>query len=151
MIQFPYNGQGSVNFCSVSVNIYSINLSVPEMFIFKPLIGLTSQQTRKSIYVLPFVSGYAINGRDVQFGFGSGLNFPTLGWIIIGNYDYPLGLYDVNIYYNTSDGNLDPTGQILMWSGLMNFYPADSDHANVQYVPYTNNDSDTDHVYITAE
>jgi hypothetical protein len=71
-----------------------------------------------------------------------------LGVIFLGSTDYPLGFYDVVIYQNSSNSNLDPSGLTTIWNGLMNL----TNNANaspVDYTEYTTNDSDTESVYIT--
>ena len=72
----------------------------------------------------------------------------STGTIFLGSTDYPLGFYDVTIYENTDNSNLDPTGLTIIYTGLMNL-EASSDAEPVTYSEYTTNDSDTESVYIT--
>ena len=66
----------------------------------------------------------------------------------LGNTDFPLGFYDVVIYQNSSNSNLDPSGLTTIWNGLMNL-TSNSTTNPVTYTEYTTNDSDTESVYIT--
>tara|TARA_Y100000593_G_C4116668_1_gene240598 strand:- start:3 stop:446 length:444 start_codon:yes stop_codon:yes gene_type:complete len=72
----------------------------------------------------------------------------TAGVVFLGSTDYPLGFYDLNIYQNTDNTNLDPTGLTVIYTGLANLSPT-SDAEPVEYTEYTTNDSDTESVYIT--
>jgi hypothetical protein len=137
---------------SATSNITYINL-YDEMTnsTYKPLVKVTSQLTGKEKYFIPTTS-YSNKDRYVQL-----ITFvtttvdndaPLLGVIFLGSTDYPLGFYDVVIYQNSSNSNLDPSGLTTIWNGLMNL----TNNANaspVDYTEYTTNDSDTESVYIT--
>ena len=74
-------------------------------------------------------------------------DLPLLGLIILGTTDYPFGFYDVTIYQNSSNSNLDPSGlTTTLYTGLLNLRSLVD---TTQYTSYTINDSDTDSVYIT--
>ena len=58
-----------------------------------------------------------------------------------------LGVYDVTIYQNNNNANLDPANAVkVLYVGLMNLI---SSTATTDYSEYTTNDSDTESVYIT--
>ena len=77
----------------------------------------------------------------------AGFDLPLVGLIQLGNTNYPLGFYDVTIYQNSSNSNLDPSGlTTTLYTGLLNLT---SSIDTTQYKQYTINDSDTDSVYIT--
>ena len=73
----------------------------------------------------------------------------------IGTTDSPLGFYDFNLYQNTDGSNNDPTGLNLLYAGTINavLSPTNSDGTTttptVEYKEYTNNDADTDSIYLT--
>ena len=77
----------------------------------------------------------------------AGFDLPLVGLIQLGSTDYPLGFYDVTIYQNSSNSNLDPSGlNTTLYTGLLNLI---SSTDTTQYKQYTTNDTDTDSVYIT--
>ncbi len=123
---------------------------------FKVLVTVTSQQTGKSKTFLPFTSYSALIKHYPRYMlmFVLLMTDPddevlSLGYVYFGNTDYPLGFYDVIIYENTSNVNLDPTGLTVVWNGLMNLTSNDSATIPVGYKEYTTNDADTDSVYVT--
>ena len=71
------------------------------------------------------------------------------GIMRIGDTDFPLGFYDISLYKNTSNTNLDPSGLTLVYTGLAFATGATSDQEPTKYSEYTTNDSDTESVYIT--
>ena len=117
---------------------------------YKPLIGITSQLSKETVYFVPF--NYSANNRYVLLGIITvvipGAEILTLGTVYLGTKDRPFGLYDMTIYQNTSNTNLDPTGLTTIWNGLMNLKAADNFPA-VQYNEYNTNDTETESVYIT--
>lgn len=117
---------------------------------WKPLIVLTSQQTKKSKIFIPTTFDATHGDRYVEMSFLTWFTSESLtgGLIILGTDEYPYGLYDLTIYANTSSTNLDPTTLSLIYSGLANVYAPDSDQP-VFYNEYTANDTDNDVVYIT--
>tara|TARA_R100001230_G_C5545503_1_gene74800 strand:+ start:67 stop:531 length:465 start_codon:yes stop_codon:yes gene_type:complete len=77
-------------------------------------------------------------------------NFLT-GTLNLGNTDFPLGFYDVTIYQNTSDTNLDPDGLTQIYSTLMNLKINSSANTSVvDYKEYTDNDTEINNVYLTS-
>ena len=105
----------------------------------RPLISIKSQQTEKILNFMASVVTTTINN--------AGLDLPLLGLIVLGNTNYPLGFYDITIYQNSSNSNLDPSGlNTTLYTGLLNLT---SSTDTTQYKQYTTNDTDTDSVYIT--
>ena len=129
------------------LNIYDKATSVD----YKPLITFTSQLTGKS---KTFVSTLnATTNKDRYVELGCMVTYQdsetlTAGIIYLGNTDFPLGFYDVTIYQNSSNTNLDPSGLTTIYTGLMNLTSTTGTEA-VKYSEYTTNDSDTESVYIT--
>jgi hypothetical protein len=71
------------------------------------------------------------------------------GIIQLGTTDFPLGFYDVILYNNTDNTNIDPTGLTVIWKGLMNLTGFNSNTESVTYKEYTTNDADTESIYLT--
>ena len=123
--------------------------------IYRPLLVMTSQFTGKSKALTVNVEdNFAYIERYVNIGFVSSRTYeePVEGVIKLGTTDFPLGFYDVVIYENSSDENLDPTGLPVIWNGLMNVKlrkEADDTPIPVKYTEYTNNDADTESIYLT--
>ena len=135
------------------INLYDeINIVKPILgTLYKPLQILTSQSTGNS---RAFTGSIVEQDRERYIRLAcvtstyAGFNQPDAGNIQVGTKDYPLGLYDITMYENTENGNLDPTGLKIIYSGLANL--SDIDGADgTTYSEYTTNDSDTDSVYIT--
>jgi hypothetical protein len=120
---------------------------------YSPLISLTSQLTGKSKAFRPL--SVNTTNKDRYIGILIEI-FPTIGseslvdgQIFLGSTDYPLGFYDVTIYQNSSNLNLDPDNTVkTIYLGLANL-SATTDADPVTYSEYTTNDSDTESVYIT--
>jgi len=113
----------------------------------RPLISIKSQQTQKVLNFMP--SGVTISTADRynKLTYKIGADAPVGGLIILGNTDYPLGFYDVTIYQNNNNANLDPANAVkVLYVGLLNLI---SSIATTDYSEYTTNDSDTESVYIT--
>lgn len=150
MIQLRTSGE--VNRFRVSIYDKMTNVD------YRPLIELRSQQSGKISYCIPLASETDTSKKErfIKYGIvpSQTADSPTFGFVKIGTADSPYGFYDFNMYQNTSNTNLDPTGLTRIYTGLMNLEPAqtgDSDTPNpaVTYTEYTNNDSDTDNVYLT--
>jgi hypothetical protein len=113
----------------------------------RPLISIKSQQTQKILNFMP--SGVTISTADRynKLTYKIGADSALGGLIALGNTDYPLGFYDVTIYQNNNNANLDPANAVkVLYVGLMNLI---SSTATTDYSEYTTNDSDTESVYIT--
>tara|TARA_R100000655_G_C2994720_1_gene193561 strand:+ start:2618 stop:3061 length:444 start_codon:yes stop_codon:yes gene_type:complete len=119
---------------------------------YRPLITVTSQLTGKSKTCIFASANYAYKDRYVQLLMYVapilGAENLSAGSMYLGTTDYPLGFYDVTIYQNTDDTNIDPTGLTVIYQGLMNL-TSDSNTNPVRYTEYNDNDSDTESVYIT--
>lgn len=117
----------------------------------KPLVELKSQQTNKKLFFIPSLFVITDQNRFCYFTFTSNfvLSIPTAGLLQMGNTDYPLGFYDVTVYKNTSNSNLDPSAAnvVPVYYTLMNLF--DSTKSPSTFNSYTTNDADTNSVYIT--
>jgi hypothetical protein len=97
----------------------------------------TTVYTNKDRYVQCLV--YVTNGSE---NLGSGVMW-------LGNTDFPFGFYDVTIYQNVNNSNLDPASAVkTIYTGLANLNSITAT-IPVGYTEYTTNDSDTESVYIT--
>jgi|TARA_R100000084_G_C4639559_1_gene142995 hypothetical protein len=119
----------------------------------RSLCTFTSQFTGKSKTV-SLNTGYGdFNSRYVQYGVFTNRDADQenllTGIIQLGTTDFPLGFYDVTIYNNTDNTNLDPTGLPVIWNGLMNLTGFSSATQSAKYTEYTNNDADTESIYLT--
>ena len=114
----------------------------------RPLISIKSQQTEKELNFMASLVTITNENRYTEMKYTIGTNdIPLLGLIKLGNTDYPFGFYDVTIYQNSSNSNLDPSGlTTTLYTGLLNLRSLVD---TTQYKQYTINDSDTDSVYIT--
>lgn len=116
----------------------------------RPLISIKSQQTEKILNFMASVVTTTNENRYTQMSYtinNAGFDLPLVGLIQLGSTDYPLGFYDVTIYQNSSNSNLDPSGlNTTLYTGLLNLI---SSTDTTQYKQYTTNDTDTDSVYIT--
>ena len=114
----------------------------------RPLISIKSQQTEKELNFMASLVTITNENRYTEMKYTIGTNdIPLLGLIKLGNTDYPFGFYDVTIYQNISNSNLDPSGlTTTLYTGLLNLRSLVD---TTQYKQYTINDSDTDSVYIT--
>tara|TARA_R100001594_G_C3915382_1_gene234376 strand:- start:37 stop:483 length:447 start_codon:yes stop_codon:yes gene_type:complete len=147
MIQAIFTSGSSVeNFTYLRLSdIATIDLTV------RPLISITSQQSKKVLNFMPTTITTSTPNRYHKMNYfmnGEGTGaLPLFGIIVLGDTDYPLGLYDVTIYKNTGNANLDPSGlTTVLYTGLLNLT---SSVATTQYTEYTTNDSDTESVYLT--
>ena len=147
MIQ-AYRLGGSNVISAAYIDIYDITKSTVT---YKPLWVLTSQLTGKEKAFVPVV---------FQTAFPRAANFLwtmvksqaeenlTEQKIFIGDTDYPYGFYDLEVYQNTSDTNLDKTGLTKLFTGLFNARGS-TGAESVTYSEYTTNDADTESVYVT--
>ena len=130
----------------VRLNLYDKSTDIT----YKPLYGITSQQSNKTKYFISnsidrtnkdryTKTSFKINYEDIEVLAG--------GLIYLGTDDFPYGLYDVTIYQNSDDTNIDPDGLTIIYQGLMNLIA--SGNEAVTYTEYTTNDDETDSVYIT--
>ena len=120
--------------------------------VYRPLVKLTNQVTGYSKIVS--VSGATTNKDRYLFSqiiSNRGVVPEDLdaGNVLFGNTNFPLGFYDVVIYKNTSNVNMDISGLSIIYNGLANVTGNTDDTEPVKYSEYTTNDSDTESVYIT--
>ena len=138
----------SLQFKLIRLNLYDKMTNAD----YRPLITFTSQLTGNSKTFLPASASYVYKDRYVEMLVYvqpvSGSENLSAGSLYLGNKDFPLGFYDVVIYQNSSNSNLDPSGLTTIWNGLMNL-TSNSTTNPVDYTEYTTNDSDTESVYIT--
>ena len=138
---------------SIYLNIYDEYDSTDT---YRALWTIKSQLTKKTKSFLPSVD-YANKDRYVKMNtvttYSASSENLTAGIIQLATTDFPLGFYDVTIYENTSNSNLDPSGLKVVFKGLMNLISQNvstgADTPPVDYTEYTTNDSDTESVYIT--
>ena len=112
----------------------------------RSLCTFTSQFTKKSKTV-SLNTGYADNNsRYIQYGVfttrNAGEESLLTGVMQLGTTDFPLGFYDVILYNNTDNTNLDPTGLNVLWNGVMNLSgDAYDSKGSVEYTEYNENDN----------
>ena len=156
MIEYTKATSPSQLFSFNYLNLYDEMTKTDEPFDLEnyhnPLMTITSQQTGKSKTFVNLAS-YASKERFILLitllVASSANENLSGGYVYLGTTDYPLGFYDVIIYQNSSDTNLDPTGLNVIWNGLLNLQHNNSNVLPVEYTEYTTNDADTDSVYIT--
>ena len=152
MIQLVQHNVGTPYDNTMYLDIYKNMTSTT----YKPLFKLTSQLSKKTIYTIALSADYANKERYVRlslYTFTSSI--PASGVIMLGTTDYPYGFYDVTVYQNTSNTNLDPDGLSVIWTGLANVktgygYSGSLPNPAVEYTEYVDNDSSNNSVYITA-
>jgi hypothetical protein len=119
---------------------------------YRVMISITSQFTGKTKTYLPSTT-YTNKERYVNIATWTTRDTAqenlTTGIIQLGTTDYPLGFYDIIIYQNTDNANLDPTGLTTIYEGLMNLSIISGATEPVVYTEYTTNDADTESIYIT--
>ena len=152
MLQIKCQKNASVPIISNQFYLDLYDLMKPDTTLYKPLVQLTSQLTG---YTKRFVSSQdtAKKDRFIAVALVSTRGFVaedlTSGIVFFGDKSFPLGFYDVTIYKNSSNVNLDPSGLSVIYNGLANAYGNSADASPVKYGEYTTNDSDTDTVYLT--
>ena len=90
---------------------------------YKPLIGITNQQTNKTKYFIPTTQVNTYKQRYIQLTWYANYENTevlTGGIIYVGTKESPYGLYDVFIYENNSASNLDPASRPVLFKGLLN-------------------------------
>jgi|TARA_R100000084_G_scaffold88127_1_gene42360 hypothetical protein len=130
------------------IDIYDITKSTVT---YKPLWVLTSQLTGKEKAFVPVVlqtSYPRVAGFLWTMVKSQAEENLTAQAIFIGDTDYPYGFYDLEVYQNTSDTNLDKTGLTKLFTGLFNVR-GKTGAESVTYSEYTTNDADTESVYVT--
>tara|TARA_R100001594_G_scaffold2197_3_gene8878 strand:+ start:3098 stop:3661 length:564 start_codon:yes stop_codon:yes gene_type:complete len=75
--------------------------------------------------------------------------------LIVGTDDFPMGFYNFTIYQTETAGELNPdNATATLYEGLLNMTGSDNDSdslnfQDVKYKEYTDNDSDTESIYLT--
>jgi hypothetical protein len=136
------------------LDLYDFYKNQPILEISSPLVIIKSQLTNYSKAITPSTNLTPVDNVYRFFEMNivttrSVSEQPINGIMRIGDTDFPLGFYDVSIYKNTSNDNLDPTGLTLVYTGLAFASGATAAEEPTKYNKYTNNDSDTESVYIT--
>ena len=81
----------------------------------------------------------------------------SVGKVIVGSDDFPLGFYNLTIYEMETNDDVDPSNaKSTVYNGLLNMYPNnlnygtnDSNFQEVNYKEYTTNDTDNVSTYLT--
>ena len=146
MIQFKQYPVSVV--ASVQANLYDVMTNNDE---YNPLIVYKSQFTGYTKTSL--ASAVYWNSKDRYVGFQQtvltqgGTEDLSTGKVLFGTKDFPFGFYDITIYQNNSNVNMDIANTIkVIYTTLLN---VSSSTGTVDYTEYTTNDSDTESVYIT--
>ena len=146
MIQLTRSNSTTTN--NVYLNLYDEMTNSD----YNVLVSVTSQLTGKT-KTFRVTTNYTNKDRYTQMTIfvlnsAAGENL-TGGVVFLGSTDFPLGFYDVTIYQNNNNTNLDPDNAIkTIYTGLANLSPTEAVEP-VDYTEYTTNDSDTESVYIT--
>ena len=147
MIQLTRSTAGTVQFAYLDIYDKMTNTD------YRPLFTFTSQATGYSFTLIAFSADYSDKERYVKCNFLLGSTFnATLGFITFGNTAAPYGFYDVTVYQNSSNSNLNTTGLNVIYKGLANLsaeQTGDFKNPAVEYTDYNTNDSDTEVVWIT--
>ena len=146
MIQLSRSNATTTN--HVYLNLYDEMTSID----YAVLVSVTSQLTGKT-KTFRVTTNYTNKDRYTQmtiFVLNSAVGENLTGGVVfLGSTDFPLGFYDVTIYQNNNNTNLDPDNAIkTIYTGLANLSPTEAVEP-VDYTEYTTNDSDTESVYIT--
>jgi hypothetical protein len=142
----------AINFAQYTNNIYLNLADKMSNTTYKPLLSFTSNQTKKTKYLVPNTMDKTNEERYLKLTWiNNHLNVevPSGGLIHLGTTDFPFDFYDVVTYQNTSNTNLDPSGLTTIWNGLMQLTASGTGYESPAYTEYTTNDSDTESVYIT--
>ena len=146
MIQLSRSSGTTTN--HIYLNLYDEMTSAD----YAVLVSVKSQLTGKT-KTFRVTTSYTNKDRYIQMTIfvitSSGGENLESGVVFLGSTDFPLGFYDVVIYQNNNNTNLDPDNAIkTIYTGLANLSPTDAVEP-VDYTEYTTNDSDTESVYIT--
>tara|TARA_R100000963_G_C4615329_1_gene84424 strand:- start:79 stop:579 length:501 start_codon:yes stop_codon:yes gene_type:complete len=162
MIQLSRGSDGSTLYGNYFyLNIYDAYLDKSNID-YRPIITLKSQETGNFVNLKPGVgaSEYVTTYKDryikmvIIIRTTEGLNS---GIVNLGTKDRPYGFYDVTIREWTSAGNVPIQSTIdalnIVYKGVAYLYDNEiatgRNNPAVEYTEYTDNDSDTENVYIT--
>ena len=79
----------------------------------------------------------------------------SLGRVVVGTDEFPLGFYNITIYETDTLTELDPANATAtLYYGLLNMTPSTAttgtgNFEEVQYTEYSNNDTENESVYLT--
>ena len=78
----------------------------------------------------------------------------TIGKVIVGSEEFPLGFYNLTIYEMETSDDLDPdNSKATLYNGLLHMRPSTStgsaNFQEVQYKEYTTNDTENEVSYLT--
>lgn len=160
MIQLSRGKQGDVlTGNDFYVNIYDAYANKNNIQ-YRPIITLTSQETGNSVNLKPgsgdtnYVTTYKERYVKMQIILRT-TEALNSGVVNLGTNDRPYGFYNVTIREWDSANNVPIQSVIntlnIVYTGLAYLYDDAPSRSNpaVEYKEYTDNDSDTDSVYIT--
>ena len=145
MIQWTRDNSLTTTFGGVYVDIYDVMTATT----YNPLISITSQSTNKTKSFISGIFDLTNKERYVKLAVNiknDGTESLTAGIISIGDDEFPYGYYDVVIYQNNNNTNVDPDNAIkVIYKTMMNFKAVNNDA--VTYTEYTS--TITSPTYIT--
>jgi len=159
MIQLSRGGTGSTLYGNYFyVNIYDA-YEVKSSIDTRPIITFTSQETGNFVNMFPlsgatnYVTTYKDRYVKISIAIRTSESLGS-GIVNLGTIDRPYGFYNVTIRENTShtlpsQSTID--GLNIVYNGVAYLYDNETGRNNpaVEYTEYTDNDSDTENVYIT--
>ena len=145
MIQRTRDNSLTTTFGGGYVDIYDVMTATT----YNPLISITSQSTNKTKSFISGIFDLTNKERYVKLAVNirnNGTESLTAGIISIGDDEFPYGYYDVVIYQNNNNTNVDPDNAIkVIYKTMMNFKAVNNDA--VTYTEYTS--TITSPTYIT--
>ena len=162
MFQFEVASSSWDNY--LYINLYDEMVKDGGEILQEVIFAITSQQTVKQKLFFPYQQLTSTHyNRYYKFVVKyvkaevPGAFDPANGWIALNNKDFPYGFYDLQIYqkkFGFTTLDLDNV-QGVVYTGLLNVKPLDSGDTDyneeVKYTEYSDNDTDTDNVYLTAD
>jgi hypothetical protein len=137
------------NQASTTNSIYADLYDTMTSLSYKPLIAFKSQLTNKTKHFIATTMTTTKKDRYIKLDYhilkddGETL---TGGVIYMGTQEFPYGFYDVTIYQNNNNTNLDPANAIkVIYKTIMNFKSVNNDA--ITYSEY--NETITQPTYIT--
>ena len=146
MIQFTQKSVPVIE--NIYGNLYDLMTNNDE---YNPLVVYKSQFTGYT--KISLATSVFWNSKDRYVSFlqtilaQGGTEDLSTGKVLFGTKNFPFGFYDVTIYQNNNNTNMDIANTIkVVYNTLLN---VSSFTETVDYKEYTTNDSDTESVYIT--
>jgi hypothetical protein len=117
---------------------------------YKPLVSITSQSTNKSKVFRAGAIDTTKKNRYMRITYqiskDSSVEGLTSGVVFLGSTEYPYGFYDVVIYQNNDESNLDPANAVkVIYKTILNLKSVNNDA--ITYTEYT--DTISSPTYIT--